>query len=93
MVLESDAVLKLVPELIDDPPVKVLYQFIVPMLAVAASDTTPVPQTEPGTVEIICGIGFTVIVIRLLFAIGLLAQLFAVNIQLTTSELINVASE
>ena len=39
-----------------------LYQLIVPALAVASNVTVPAPHRLPGVVEIMVGIAFTVIV-------------------------------
>jgi hypothetical protein len=50
-------VVKLVPVHIDEPPIEVLYQLIVPALAVAPRSTVPEPQTEPGIVPEMVGMG------------------------------------
>jgi hypothetical protein len=44
------------------PPDDTVYQFTVPALAVAPSDTVPVPHLEPTVVPDIVGVLFTVAV-------------------------------
>jgi hypothetical protein len=44
------------------PPVKTLYQLIVPELAVAPNTTVPVPQRLAGVLAVIVGIVFTITV-------------------------------
>ncbi len=44
----------------DVPPVKALYQLIVPALAVAPNATVPVPHTAAGVLAVMVGIVFTV---------------------------------
>ena len=85
-------VMKLVPVPRLDPPVAAAYQFIVPADAVAPSVTVPVPQTLPGVVLVIVGIGFTIVVILLLKAGLLVAHgvISDVMERLTTSPLFNV---
>jgi hypothetical protein len=39
------------------PPVAAVNQLMVPADAVAESETTPVPHTEPGVVAVMVGIG------------------------------------
>ena len=47
-----------VPRLV--PPVGAVYQLMIPAEEVAPRVTVPVPQTLPGVVPVIVGIGFTV---------------------------------
>ena len=67
-------VVKLAPVPKLAPPVAAAYQLIVPAEAVALRMTVPFPQTLPGVVPVIEGIGFTVIVILLLVTGGDPAQ-------------------
>ena len=60
MVDDILGVVKLVPVPKLDPPVAFAYQFTVPAEAVAPKVTVPLPQTLPGVVPVIVGIGFTV---------------------------------
>ena len=66
MVAAIDGVVNEVPVPIGDPPVTTAYQLIVPAEAVAPSVTVPVPQTEPGVVPVIVGIGLTVAITAVL---------------------------
>ena len=50
------------------PPVAAVNQLIVPAEAVADKATAPVPQTEPGVVDVMVGIGKTVAVTAVLVA-------------------------
>ena len=50
------------------PPVAAVNQLIVPAEAVAESETVPEPQTEPGVVAVMVGIGNTVAVTAVLVA-------------------------
>jgi hypothetical protein len=54
-------VVKLGPVPNDEPPVAALYQLIVPALAVAPRSTVPEPQTEPGVVPEMVGMGLIII--------------------------------
>ena len=49
------------------PPVGKLNQFTVPVLDTPPNTTEPVPQREPGVVEVIVGDVFTVIETELVF--------------------------
>ena len=49
-----------------EPPVDASYQFNVPAEAVAANETVPVPQREPGVVPVIVGTVFTVAITEVL---------------------------
>ncbi len=55
MVVEILGVTKLVPVPKETPPVKALYQFKVPALAVAFKVTVPLPQRLPGVTVVIVG--------------------------------------
>ncbi len=55
-----DAVVKLVPVCNDDPPVELLYQLIVPLLALAPNATVPASHLDNGVVPLIEGVVFTV---------------------------------
>ena len=49
-----------VPEKRIAPPVKALYQFTVPALAVAPRTTVPASHREPGVVPVMVGVVLTV---------------------------------
>ena len=55
-----DGVLKLVPVCKEDPPVELLYQFIVPLLALAPKATVPASHLDNGVVLITVGVLLTV---------------------------------
>ena len=55
-----DGVVKLVPVCKDDPPVELLYQLIVPLLALAPNATVPASHLDNGVVPLIVGVVFTV---------------------------------
>ena len=55
-----DGVVKLAPVCKDDPPVELLYQFIVPLLALAPNETVPASHLDNGVVPVIVGVVFTV---------------------------------
>ena len=55
-----DGVVKLVPVCKDDPPVELLYQLIVPLLALAPKATVPASHLDNGVVPVIEGVVFTV---------------------------------
>ena len=55
-----DGVVKLVPVSKEDPPVELLYQFIVPLLALAPKATVPASHLDNGVVPVIVGVVFTV---------------------------------
>ena len=55
-----DGVVKLVPVCKDDPPVELLYQLIVPLLALAPNATVPASHLDNGVVPLIVGEVFTV---------------------------------
>jgi hypothetical protein len=61
-----DGVVKLVPVCNDDPPVELLYQLIVPLLALAPNATVPASHLDNGVVPIIVGVVFTVATIAVL---------------------------
>ena len=50
-----EGVVKLVPVCKDDPPVELLYQFIVPLLALAPNATVPASHLDNGVVPVIVG--------------------------------------
>ena len=50
----------------DDPPVELLYQLIVPLLALAPKATVPASHLDNGVVPIILGEVFTVAIIAVL---------------------------
>ena len=51
-----EGVVKLVPACNDDPPVELLYQLIVPLLALAPNATVPASHLDNGVVELIVGV-------------------------------------
>ena len=55
-----DGVVKLVPVSKDVPPVELLYQLIVPLLALAPKATVPASHLDNGVVPLIVGEVFTV---------------------------------
>ena len=55
-----DGVVKLVPVCKEDPPVELLYQLIVPLLALAPKATVPASHLDKGVVPVIVGVVFTV---------------------------------
>ena len=55
-----DGVVKLVPVCKDDPPVELLYQLIVPLLALAPKATVPASHLDNGVVPVTVGVVFTV---------------------------------
>ena len=55
-----DGVVKLVPVCNNDPPVELLYQLIMPPLALAPKATVPASHLDNGVVAVIVGIVFTV---------------------------------
>ena len=61
-----DGVVKLVPVCKDDPPVELLYQFMVPLLALAPNATVPASHLDNGVVPLIVGVIFTVAAIEVL---------------------------
>ena len=61
-----DGVVKLVPVCKDDPPVELLYQLIVPLLALAPKATVPASHLDNGLVELIVGVVLTVATIAVL---------------------------
>ena len=60
MVVLIERVVKLVPACKDDPPVELLYQLIVPLLALAPNATVPASHLDNGVVPLIVGVVFTV---------------------------------
>ena len=50
-----DGVVKLLPVCKDDPPVALLYQLIVPLLALAPKVTVPASHLDKGVVPVIVG--------------------------------------
>ena len=61
-----DGVVKLVPVCKDDPPVELLYQLMVPLLALAPNTTVPASHLDNGVVLVIVGAEFTVATIAVL---------------------------
>jgi hypothetical protein len=61
-----DGVLKLVPVCRDEPPVELLYQLMVPLLALAPKATVPASHLDNGVVPVIVGVVFTVATIAVL---------------------------
>ena len=61
-----DGVVKLVPVCKDDPPVELLYQLMVPLLALAPNATVPASHLDNGVVPLIVGVVFTVATIEVL---------------------------
>ena len=61
-----DGVVKLVPVCKDDPPVELLYQLMVPLLALAPNATVPASHLDNGVVPLIVGVIFTVAAIEVL---------------------------
>ena len=61
-----DGVVKLVPVCKEDPPVELLNQFIVPLLALAPNATVPASHLDNGVVLVIEGVVFTVATIAVL---------------------------
>ena len=55
-----DGVVKLVPVCKDDPPVELLYQLTVPLLALAPKATVPASHLDNGVVPVTVGVVFTV---------------------------------
>jgi hypothetical protein len=66
---DIDGVANVFPDPKLAPPDAAAYQLIVPADAVAARVTAPVPQTLPGVVPVIVGIGFTVAITAVLLAV------------------------
>ena len=50
----------------DDPPVELLYQLMVPLLALAPNTTVPASHLDNGVVLVIVGAEFTVATIAVL---------------------------
>ena len=50
----------------DDPPVELLYQLMVPLLALAPNTTVPASHLDNGVVPVIVGEAFTVATIAVL---------------------------
>ena len=61
-----DGVVKLVPVCNNDPPVELLYQLMVPLLALAPKATVPASHLDNGVVLVIVGAVFTVATIAVL---------------------------
>ena len=61
-----DGVVKLVPVCKDVPPVELLYQLMVPLLALAPNTTVPASHLDNGVVPVIVGVVFTVATIAVL---------------------------
>ena len=59
-------VVKLIPVPSINPPVAAEYQLMIPSDEVAPRVTVPLPQTNPGVVLVIAGIGLTVTIIIVL---------------------------
>jgi hypothetical protein len=60
VVVLIEGVVKLVPACKDDPPVELLYQLIVPLLALAPNATVPASHLDNGVVPLMVGMVFTV---------------------------------
>ena len=60
MVVLIDGVVKLAPVCKDDPPVELLYQLMVPLLALAPKATVPASHHDNGVVPVTVGVIFTV---------------------------------
>ena len=60
MVVLIDGVVKLAPVCKDDPPVELLYQLMVPLLALAPNAPVPASHLDNGVVPLIVGVVFTV---------------------------------
>ena len=61
-----DGVVKLVPVCKDVPPVELLYQLMVPLLALAPKATVPASHLDNGVVPVIVGVVFTLATIAVL---------------------------
>ena len=61
-----EGVVKLVPVCKDDPPVELLYQLMVPLLALAPKATVPASHLDKGVVLLTVGVVFTVATIAVL---------------------------
>ena len=61
--------MKLIPVPKINPPVASEYQLMIPADEVAAKVTVPLPQTLPGLVLVIIGIGLTVTITNVLVAL------------------------
>ena len=61
-----EGVVKLVPVCNNDPPVELLYQLMVPLLALAPKATVPASHLDNGVVPVIVGEAFTVATIAVL---------------------------
>ncbi len=61
-----DGVVKLVPVCNNDPPVELLYQLMVPLLALAPNATVPASHLDNGVVPLMVGVVFTVASIAVL---------------------------
>ena len=62
-------VVNVAPVANDVPPVKAVYQLIVPALAVAPNATVPVPQRFAGVLAVMVGTAFTVAATDVLVAV------------------------
>ena len=61
-----DGLVKLVPVSNNDPPVELLYQLMVPLLALAPKATVPASHLDNGVVPVIVGVVFTLATIAVL---------------------------
>ena len=61
-----DGVVKLVLVCKDDPPVELLYQLIVPLLALAPKATVPASHLDNGVAPIMVGVVFIVAITAVL---------------------------
>ena len=66
VVVLIDGVVKLLPVCKDNPPVELLYQLMVPLLALAPNATVPASHLDNGVVLVIVGAEFTVATIAVL---------------------------
>ena len=66
MVVLIDGLVNLVPVSNNDPPVELLYQLMVPLLALAPKATVPASHLDNGVVPVIVGVVFTLATIAVL---------------------------
>ena len=66
VVVLIDGVVKLLPVCKDNPPIELLYQLMVPLLALAPNATVPASHLDNGVVLVIVGAEFTVATIAVL---------------------------
>ena len=66
VVVLIDGVVKLLPVCKDNPPVELLYQLMVPLLALAPNATVPASHLDKGVVPLTVGVLFTVAITAVL---------------------------